>query len=97
MANLIESYKKFANGKKTILFAVEHSKSIVERYLEASICAGHIDASTPKLDRKETLEKFRSGEIVVLSNVDIVSEGFDVPDCEAFQLARPTKLMVLYL
>ena len=34
---------------------------------------------------------------MVLSNVDIVSEGFDVPDCEAVQLARPTKSLVLYL
>lgn len=99
MANFIESYKKFANGKKTIVFAVdvEHSKSIVERYLEAGIRAAHIDATTPKQERKETLEKFRSGEIIVLSNVDIVSEGFDVPDCEAVQLVRPTKSMVLYL
>ena len=99
MANLIESYKKFANGKKTIVFAVdiEHSKSIVERYLEAGIRAAHIDATTPKQERKETLDKFRSGEIIVLSNVDIVSEGFDVPDCEAVQLARPTKSLVLYL
>jgi superfamily II DNA or RNA helicase len=99
MANLIESYKKFANGKKTIVFAVdiEHSKSIVERYLEAGIRAAHIDANTPKQERKETLDKFRSGEIIVLSNVDIVSEGFDVPDCEAVQLARPTKSLVLYL
>ena len=99
MANLIESYKKFANGKKTIVFAldIEHSKSIVERYLEAGIRAAHIDANTPKQERKETLDKFRSGEIIVLSNVDIVSEGFDVPDCEAVQLARPTKSLVLYL
>jgi len=37
------------------------------------------------------------GKILVLSNVDIVSEGFDVPDCEAVQLARPTKSLVLYL
>jgi hypothetical protein len=29
--------------------------------------------------------------------VDIVSEGFDVPDCEAVQLARPTKSLALYL
>ena len=34
---------------------------------------------------------------MVLCNVDIVSEGFDVPDCEAVQLARPTKSLVLYL
>jgi superfamily II DNA or RNA helicase len=99
MANLISSYKKYADGKKTIVFAVdiEHSKNIVERYLEAGIPSAHLDANTPKNERKSTLEKFKNGEILLLSNVDIVSEGFDVPDCEAVQLARPTKSLVLYL
>lgn len=99
MANLVESYNKHAKGKKTIVFAVdiEHSQNIVERYLEAGIPAAHVDANTPKKERQSILEKFRSGEILVLSNVDIVSEGFDVPDCEAVQLARPTKSLVLYL
>jgi superfamily II DNA or RNA helicase len=99
MADLIQSYIKYANGKKAIVFAVdiEHSKSIVERYLEAGINAVHIDANTPKQERKEKLEQFKKGIVKVLSNVDIVSEGFDVPDCEAVQLARPTKSLVLYL
>ncbi|MDD3077909.1 MAG: DEAD/DEAH box helicase [Paludibacter sp.] len=99
MANLIDSYNKFAKGKKTIVFAVdiEHSKEIVQRYINAGFPAAHIDATTPKNERIDILNKFRSGEILVLSNVDIVSEGFDVPDCEAVQLARPTKSLVLYL
>lgn len=99
MANLVDSYKKHTSGKKTIVFAVdiEHSREIVQRYIGASIPAAHVDANTPKTERKEILSKFKSGEILVLSNVDIVSEGFDVPDCEAVQLARPTKSLVLYL
>lgn len=99
MANLIDTYKKNALGKKTIVFAVdiEHSKSIVERYTNAGIASAHLDANTPKQERKAILDRFKSGEILVLSNVDIVSEGFDVPDCEVVQLARPTKSLVLYL
>ncbi|KAA6303192.1 MAG: putative DNA repair helicase RadD [Candidatus Ordinivivax streblomastigis] len=99
MANLIDSYNKFAKGKKTIVFAVdiEHSKEIVQRYLNAGISAAHVDATTPKNERADILSKFKLGEILVLSNVDIVSGGFDVPDCEVVQLARPTKSLVLYL
>lgn len=99
MANLVDSYLKFANGKKSIVFAVdiEHSKEIVKRYINAGIAAAHLDANTSKRERKEILDKFKSGEFLVLSNVDIVSEGFDVPDCEVVQLARPTKSLVLYL
>ena len=99
MANLIDSYIKHAFGKKIIVFAVdiEHSKKIVARYLEAGIAAMHIDATTPKQERAAIMAKFRSGEIKVLCNVDIVSEGFDVPDCDGVQLARPTKSLGLYL
>ena len=99
MADLVESYLKKAGGKKMIVFAVniEHSKLIVDNYLKAGIQAEHIDANTPKKEREQILQLFREGKIMVLSNVDIVSEGFDVPDCEAVQLARPTKSLGLYL
>jgi superfamily II DNA or RNA helicase len=99
MADLVESYQKKANGKKIIVFAVniEHSKQIVENYRRAYIQAEHIDANTPKKEREQILQLFKEGRIKVLSNVDIVSEGFDVPDCEAVQLARPTKSLGLYL
>jgi superfamily II DNA or RNA helicase len=99
MADLVESYQRKANGKKIIVFAVniEHSKQIVENYRRADIQAEHIDANTPKKEREQILQLFKEGQIRVLSNVDIVSEGFDVPDCEAVQLARPTKSLGLYL
>lgn len=99
MADLVESYHKKAEGKKTIVFAVniEHSRQIVQQYRMEGIAAEHIDANTPKKEREMILQRFREGQIMVLSNVDIVSEGFDVPDCEAVQLARPTKSLALYL
>lgn len=99
MVDLVDSYHKKAEGKKMIVFAVniEHSRQIVDKYRLEGISAGHIDANTPKKEREQILQQFRNGEILVLSNVDIVSEGFDVPDCEAVQLARPTKSLALYL
>ena len=99
MANLIQSYFDHAKGKKMIVFAVttDHSKSIVERYQAAGFAAAHIDADTKKEERNDIINKFRSGEIRILSNVRIVSEGFDVPDCQVVQLARPTKSLAMYL
>nr|WP_262483915.1 helicase-related protein [Bacteroides timonensis] len=93
------SYFAHANGKKMIIFAVnvEHSQRIVQEYREAGISAEHLDANTPKTQREQILRNFKEGRTRVLSNVDIVSEGFDVPDCEAVQLARPTKSLALYL
>jgi superfamily II DNA or RNA helicase len=99
MANLIQSYLDHAKGKKMIVFAVtiEHSKSIAERYLAKGFTAAHIDADTSREKRNEIINKFRFGEIQILSNVGIISEGFDVPDCEVVQLARPTKSLAMYL
>lgn len=99
MANLVESYQRHAPGKCTIIFAVdiEHSKSIVERFVEAGISAAHIDSETPKEERASILERFKAKKITVVSNVEIITEGFDFPECEAVQLARPTKSLALYL
>jgi superfamily II DNA or RNA helicase len=99
MANLTKSYLEFAKDKKIIVFAVdiEHSKSIVERYQKLGINAEHINANTQKIEREQILERFRKGETKILSNVNIVSEGFDMPDYDGVQLARPTKSLGLYL
>jgi superfamily II DNA or RNA helicase len=99
MSNLIESYINHARGKSTIVFAVdvEHSTSIAERYNEAGVKAAHIDASTTKAERDSILLQFKQKKIQVVSNVEIITEGFDFPECEAVQLARPTKSLALYL
>lgn len=99
MANLIESYKQHALGKRMIVFAVDvaHSLEITCRYNQEGIPAAHLDANTPKETRKNILDKFRNGKILIISNVEIISEGFDVPACDAVQLARPTKSLALYL
>ncbi|MBU2515110.1 DEAD/DEAH box helicase [bacterium] len=99
MVNLIESYQKYALNKSAIVFAVnvEHSKTVAERYNQNGISAAHIDGTTPREERKNLLEQFKSKKIKVLSNVEIITEGFDFPECEAVQLARPTKSLALYL
>lgn len=99
MVNLVDSYQKHAPDKSTIVFAVnvEHSKGIAERYRQSGIPAAHIDGTTPNEERKQLLEQFKAKNIKVLSNVEIITEGFDFPECEAVQLARPTKSLALYL
>lgn len=99
MSDLVESYKDKCLGKATIIFAVdvEHSKQIVARFKQAGIPSAHVDATTPKQEREQILSDFRNGSIKVVSNVEIITEGFDFPECEAVQLARPTKSLSLYL
>ncbi len=86
MADLIESYYSKAEGKKMIVFAVniEHSRLIVQRYQQEGISAEHIDANTPKKEREQILQRFRNGETMILSNVDIVSEGLMYPIVKSY-------------
>ena len=98
-AQLLDSYLKFAKGKKGIIYSVsrKHSDHICQEYREAGINIVRIDSKTPKNERKLYVDRFRKGLIDIIVNVDIFSEGFDCPDIEFIQLARPTKSLVKYL
>lgn len=99
VGGLVENYRAYCEGKRMICFAatVKHSKHIIDAYLSAGISAEHVDGKTPKTQRKAILSRFAAGETLVLSNVGVVTEGFDVPECDAVQLARPTKSLSLHL
>jgi superfamily II DNA or RNA helicase len=96
---MIKEYKRYAPGLKTVVFArsIEHSKAVVEGYKEAGFPAAHIDANTDSTERKRLLRHFKEGKVLVLSNVDIISEGFDCPNIECVQMLRPTKSLSLYM
>lgn len=90
---------KLAKNKKTIIYcsSVISSTETVKEFLNNGVAAVHIDAKTPSTERKLLVDKFRSGEIIVLSNVDLFGEGFDVPDCECVILLRPTKSLTVFI
>lgn len=97
--DLVPTWKKYAEGKKTILFAVDvtHSKECAKAFSNAGIPAEHIDGTTPAKERDAILERFRNGKTLVLCNCNIVTEGFDVPTIEAIQCVRPTLSFVFYM
>ncbi|MGM9821305.1 MAG: DEAD/DEAH box helicase [Muribaculaceae bacterium] len=98
-SKLYKSYENFAKGRKGIIYAINrlHASKIAELYSSHGVTAVTIDCETPKEERKEMIDRFKKGEIMVLVNVDIFTEGFDCPDVSFIQLARPTKSLALYL
>ena len=82
---LYESVRQYADGKKGIVYAISisHARNIAAYYNNKGMNA------VAKL-RKQMVEDFRQGKIQVLVNVDVFSEGFDCPDVEFVQMARPT-------
>ena len=131
--NLYQAYRKFVNGKKGIVYAIdrEHARHITEYYQKQGVRCAMIDAKTPKEERDRIVEEYKMAEgrckmaegrckmaegrwkmeegrwkmeegrckmaIDVLVNVDIFGEGFDVPEVEFIQLARPTLSLSKYL
>ncbi|TAF53011.1 MAG: DEAD/DEAH box helicase, partial [Oscillatoriales cyanobacterium] len=99
MGDLIDAWTRYAHQKKTVVFAVnvEHSMAIAAAYRAHGIAAEHLDGSVKDADRKATIDRFRSGETLVLTNCGLFAEGFDVPSIEAVQCIRPTQSLGLWL
>jgi len=50
----------------------------------------------PREDRRITLGQFSRGDIDVVTNCNVLTEGFDEPRVEAIIMARPTRSKLLY-
>jgi superfamily II DNA or RNA helicase len=106
VGNCVEHYRRFADGKKAALFAVsvQHSQQIAEEFNRAGIPAAHIDSGTPDAVRRQSILNFATGHIKVLTNCNLLSEGFDLSaiagrdaPIECVILMRPTQSLSLYL
>ncbi len=98
-AQLVESYKKHAWGKKGIIYSInkQHSYNICRDFRKVGVRIVDIDDQTKDSLRKQYVNDFKEGEIDIIVNVNIFSEGFDCPDIEFIQLARPTRSLTMYL
>jgi len=98
IARAVEDWKRLANSRRTIAFAVnvQHSRHICEAFQGAGIPAAHVDGTTPIKVPQQIYEQLASGAILVLSSCGALTEGFDVPGVSAVLLGRPTKSKALY-
>ena len=96
----------------TYAIDIAHAEHIAEAYRQHGINAVAISSKTPLEERKAIIERFKktsidskpnyasleqTANIQVLVNVDLFGEGFDCPDVEFIQLARPTLSLAKYL
>ncbi len=96
---LYNSLMRYAKGRKGIVYAINinHARAIADFYAANGLRCYAIDCNTPEKERREMVTSFRNGNIDVMVNVDIFSEGFDCPEVEFIQLARPTLSLAVYL
>ena len=85
-------------GKQTIVFCPSKANAqLLAEYLKINECsAAAITGDLPMSQRKSSLEKFKSGELKIITNYNVLTTGFDAPNIEAVVIARPTLSVVLY-
>lgn len=96
----INQYETHAKGRSMIVYCVDKKHTVQMK--KAYDLAGYdksviIDDSVSESDREIIFNKFAIGEIEIIFCIETLTEGLDLPNCNAIQLARPTKSMILYL
>lgn len=99
VGSIVEHWVQLAEGRRTVLFAVDiaHSQMMREEFSRAGVPAEHIDAKTEKYARAWALARLERGEVKVVTNCGIMTEGLDIPSLKCAVLARPTMSLGLHM
>ncbi len=78
--------------RQTIVYAVsvQHAHNLKTVFNDAGVVAEVMLGSTESNERADIITKFRDGHLRVLINVEVATEGFDLPDASCIVIARPT-------
>lgn len=98
IGNVVDTYRQYTPGKLGIVFAVdiEHAKALTAEFTSKSVACELITAEHSEEERRLILRRYRNRETLVLVNVDLFGEGFDLPAIEVVMFARPTASFSLY-
>jgi superfamily II DNA or RNA helicase len=94
----IEHWSQIASNRRTIVFCtgVEHAQNVAELFRENGVLAECVNGAMKGAEREQIIGRFRDGKTQVLTNVDIATEGFDVPEVSCVLMLRPTQSWALY-
>lgn len=96
---VVDPLRDLAGARRTILFAISvaHAQHLAAALNESEPgCARWVSGETPADERAAVVAAFRAGELRVLVNCALYTEGFDCPEVECVAIARPTKSRALY-
>jgi DNA repair protein RadD len=95
----LDEYRKHLTGRSAIAFCVtiEHSRAVARYFRAAGVRAQHLDGDTPTAERRRLIAALASGEVEILTNCGLISEGLDIHSVSGVILLRPTKSLALHL
>lgn len=88
---IVEEWLDKAGERKTIVFCstIQHAKDLCETFCNYNVSADVVTGDTPKDDREHILDELANGDIQVVVNVAVLTEGFDAPPVSCVVLTRP--------
>ena len=88
---IVEEWKEKAGDRKTVVFCstVLHAEHVCEAFLRAGVKANFLIGETPKDERAKMLHDLEFGDMQVIVNVMVLTEGFDAPPVSCIILTRP--------
>jgi superfamily II DNA or RNA helicase len=89
---LLNEIKAMPADWPVLFFAtsVNHARLMTAELNGVGIKSAAIDSGTPAAERRSRIDEFRSGRIRVLTNFNVLTQGFDAPATRAVVVARPT-------
>lgn len=99
VGDVVEHYQRLGAPRRGVVFAasVEHSKHVTEAFVAAGIRAEHLDGTTDPDERDAILARLKRGDITIVCNFGVLTEGWDEPGVSYVAIARPTKSLSLFL
>ena len=97
--HIVKQYKRIADGMQAVVYtySVDSAIKIANEFNSEGISAIEVDGTTSKEKRDLAVRKFRNQEIKILVNVNLFTEGVDLPNVDCVIMARPTASLALYL
>ena len=97
--HIVKQYKRIASGMQAVVYtySIDSAVEIARKFNSEEISAIEVDGTTSKEKRDLAVQKFREQEIKILVNVNLFTEGVDLPNVDCVIMARPTASLALYL
>ncbi len=93
----IVAYGQDRRGWLAFGCSVDHAHHIRDAIRLHGYHAETVTGETPKAERAELVRAYRAGEIRCLTNVDVLTVGFDAPHTDLLAVLRPTKSAGLWI
>lgn len=93
------AYVEHAKERAGVLFApgVAMAYEMADALTAEGVTAAGIDGSMPMHERRQVLKAYAHGDVQVICNAMVLTEGWDAPWCSAVVIARPTSSAPLYI